>query len=372
MACSNCCYSLIKNVTLLIVMLAIGIPLYYNSTNPLYLQIRVIHSLISIKHMLVPDAARPKLTAEYRAFEGILGSFKSIQYDPMMDPLERVKQMRASFSFGKTIPRSSECRFKKELFKYEERTAEAYWINNLKQENKWETDQILLYFHGGGYMLGDFQAYSGFECHISRLFNMTVIHLEYSRVPEHPLPAAVKDAVTLYGALLQQGISSSRLAIMGDSAGGGLALLTIQAILNRQLPKPRAAALVSPWTDLSSSGESFKRNRVIDVLLNSEHIPWMIDQALGPNRDQLARDDPIFSPLFGSFNDFPPLYIVVGTAEILEDDSRRVVDKARSQNVDVTFEVGEHLMHVYPLFFFYFREARDTLENIRQWFEGKF
>ncbi|CAF5038182.1 unnamed protein product, partial [Rotaria sp. Silwood1] len=218
-----------------------------------------------------------------------------------MDPLERAKEMRANFPFNVIIPRPPQCQFKKQVFEYEGQTADAYWINHRVQEKNWESDRILLYFHGGGYVLGDFETYSGFECHLSRLFNMTVIHLEYRRIPEDPLPAAIHDALTLYRALLRDGISSSRLAIMGDSAGGGLTLLTIQEFLAHQLPKPRAVITLSPWTDLSSSSESFTRNRLLDPILRGEDIPWMIEQVLGPNRAQIAQDDPPHSPLYGSF-----------------------------------------------------------------------
>ncbi|CAF0749962.1 unnamed protein product [Rotaria sp. Silwood1] len=322
--------------------------------------------------MFLPDPNRPKLSPEYRAFETILQSIPRIEYDPLMDRFERAKEMRSKFPFGSIIPRPSGCQFKKQVFEYEGQTADAYWINNFVQEKKWESDRILLYFHGGGYLLGDFHTYSGFECHLSRLFNMTVIHLEYRRIPEDPLPAAVHDALTLYRALLRDGISSSRMVIMGDSAGGGLSLLTVQAILADQSPKPRAVVTLSPWTDLSSSGESITRNRLMDVMVRAEDLPWLIEQVLGPSHAQIARDDPLHSPLYGSFKDFPPLYISVGTAEVLEDDSRRVVDKARREGVDVTLDVGEHMIHVYPIFFPYFREARDALDNIRQWLETKF
>ncbi|CAF2628633.1 unnamed protein product [Rotaria sp. Silwood2] len=322
--------------------------------------------------MFVSDPKRPNLSAEYRAFDTILQSIVRVEYDPMMDPFERAKEMRTKFPFGAIIPRPSQCQFKNQIFEYEGQTADAYWINNLNQEKNWESNRILLYFHGGGYLLGDFQSYSGFECHLSRLFNMTVIHLEYRRIPEDPLPAAVHDALTLYRSLLRDGISSSRLVIMGDSAGGGLTLLTVQAILAHQLPKPRAVITLSPWTDLASSGESLTRNSLMDVMVRPEDLPWLIQQALGPNHAQIARDDPLHSPLYGSFKDFPPLYITVGTAEVLEDDSRRVANKAQQDGVDVTLEVGEHLMHVYPLFFSYFCEASNALGNIRQWLETKF
>jgi acetyl esterase/lipase len=159
---------------------------------------------------------------------------------------------------------------------------------------------------------------------------------------------------------------------MGDSAGGGLALLTVQSIINHQLTVPRGIIVLSPWTDLSGSGESYKRNRDIDVVFRNmkEDGGSSVKLMLGPS--QLSPDNPIFSPLFGSFEGFPPMYVIVGTAEILEDDSRQVVKKAKEAGVNVTFEIGLNLMHIYPVFFPYYPEARNTLNNINEWIQTIF
>ena len=171
--------------------------------------------------------------------------------------------------------------------------------------------------------------YAGFECYLSRHLNVSLLHLEYRLVPEHPMPAAVDDALTLYRALLLDGISPSRLVIMGDSAGGGLTLLTVQALVANHLPIPRAIIAMSPWADLSASSESYSRNRLTDVMIPYESVSWGIEQALGPDHGRLARDNPSYSPIFGSFEDFPPMYITVGTAELVEDDARRVAEKSK-------------------------------------------
>ena len=214
--------------------------------------------------------------------------------------------------------------------------------------------------------------YSGLECHLSRLFNVTLLHVEYRLSPEHPLPAAVQDTVSLYRSLLLQKISPSQLIFMGDSAGGGLALLTIQALIGHGVPVPRGIIALSPWTDLSVSGESYRRNRHRDVLISPERFQWMIEHIVGSSPSSLSASSPLVSPLFGSFQGFPPMYISVGTAELLEDDSRRLVEKLREANVTVKFEVGEDLMHVYPIFYPYFPEAQKTLRNIRRWIRRTF
>lgn len=210
--------------------------------------------------------------------------------------------------------------------------------------------------------------HSGFECHLSQLFNLTILHLEYRLCPEHLLSAAVEDSVILYRALLRENISPSQLMMMGDSSGGGLALLAVQALITHQLPVPRGVIGLSSWTDLTLSGESHIRNRHTDIMPRFDEN-WLMEQILGFNQSQLSRNSSVFSPLFGSFEGFPPMYINVGTAETSEDDSRRVLKKAQEAGADVTFEEGLHMMHVYPMFFTYFPEARHTLDNINKWLQ---
>ena len=209
--------------------------------------------------------------------------------------------------------------------------------------------------------------YSGIECHFSQLFNISILHVEYRLSPEHSLPAPVEDTMAIYRTLLRRKISPSQLMFMGDSAGGGLSLLTIQSLIQHQLPVPRGVIVLSPWTDVSASGESHTRNRHTEVMLNMDNNDWIVQTLLGPKHAELSPNSSVYSPLFGSFKDFPPMYINVGTAEILEDDARRVWQKAKEEGVDVTFEEGVHLMHVYPVFFTYYPEARHTLNNIKQW-----
>ncbi|CAF1143564.1 unnamed protein product [Rotaria sordida] len=367
-------FGFLKKLALFILIAAIAVPLHYGSTNVKHLRIRLLHSMLSIKHSFLPDQARPTLSADYRAFEDIIVMMPLGELDPLANLSTIMKELRSGFTLGTTVPKPSQCQVNKEVFEHDGHTVDTYWVNYHGKKFQRNSDKILLFFHGGGYMLGDILNYSGFECHLSRLFNVTILHLEYRLCPEYPLPAAVDDAVALYHAFLRDHISPSQLLFMGDSAGGGLSLLTIQALLARQLPVPRGVIVLSPWTDLSASGESYKRNREIDVIFRNtkEDNGSAVQLMLGPNPSQLSPDNPIFSPLFGSFEGFPPMYINVGTAEILEDDSRRIFKKAQESGVSVTFEEGLHLMHVYPVFFLYYPEARNTLDNINKWIQTIF
>jgi len=182
----------------------------------------------------------------------------------------------------------------------------------------------------------------------------------------------VDDGVAMYRALLHNNTSPSQLLFMGDSAGGGLALLTIQALLARELPVPRGIIVISPWTDISMSSESYTRNEKSDIMLTANSVKWAASLLLNPNQSRLHLYDPLISPLFGSFKGFPPTYVTVGTAEILEDDARGVVENAQDAGVDVTFEEGLHLLHAYQLFFPYIPEARNTLDNINKWIQTIF
>ena len=211
--------------------------------------------------------------------------------------------------------------------------------------------------------------YSRIECHLSRLFNVTVFHVEYRLSPEHPLPAAVEDTVAVYRALLRQNIPASQLLIIDDSAGGGLALLTVQSLIAHKLPVPRGVISQSAWVDLSISSDSYKRNAQTDLILNEDVLKWFASQAFDPKRSELSRNNPLMDVLSGSFEGFPPIYINVSTSEVLQDDSRRVVDKAKEAGVNITFEEGLHLMHVYA---YLFPEARNTLDNINKWIQSIF
>ncbi|CAF2752052.1 unnamed protein product [Rotaria sp. Silwood2] len=362
-------YGFLKKLVLFVLIVAIAVPLRYGSTNHQYVLMRLLHSTLSLKHCLLSDQARPTLSADYRAFEEILRMHLIPEIDPLRDPLSIVKEIRSSVSLAAAIPKPTHCQVTRQVFEHDTHTVDAFWVNHHQKKLQKESNKIVLYFHGGGYISGDIHSYSGFECHLSQLFNVTILHVEYRLIPEHPFPAALDDATAIYRALLLHNISPSQMVIMGDSAGGGLALLTVQAIIARQLSVPRGVIVLSPQTDLSLSGESYTRNRLTDVMLSTNTTKWMVKILMGTNHPELSPDSSFFSPLFGTFEGFPPMYINVGTADIIEDDSRRLVKKAQDAGVDVTFEEGLHLMHIYPIFFLYYPEARNTLNNINKWIQ---
>jgi monoterpene epsilon-lactone hydrolase len=181
--------------------------------------------------------------------------------------------------------------------------------------------------------------------------------IDYRLAPEHPYPAAVEDAVAAFRWLRGRGIDASRLAIAGDSAGGGLTLAALVALRERGEALPACAVCLSPFTDLTGTGQERANG---DPLLTPESIEMMASTYLqGADATQ-----PTASPVFADFRGFPPLLLQVGTRERLLPDSLRVAERARSAGVDVTLERGEGLIHVWHLFGPDVPESRDAVARI--------
>lgn len=221
-------------------------------------------------------------------------------------------------------------------------------------------DRALLYLHGGGYCIGSIATHRMLASDLSRAAGLRVLLLDYRLGPEHPFPAAVDDATAAYRSLLDAGLDPRRLAIAGDSAGGGLTAATLLALRDADTPLPAAAALLSPWLDLTQSGESMTSKAAVDPMVQREALQRMADAYLGGG-DARA---PLASPLFADLRHLPPLLVHVGTAETLLDDSTRFTERARAAGVDVTLEVFEDMVHVFHAFGFLLPEARTANAQI--------
>jgi len=205
-------------------------------------------------------------------------------------------------------------------------------------------DVAVLYFHGGGYMMGSVKTHTELAARISRASAARVLVIDYRLAPENPFPAAVEDAVASYGWLRAQGFASEHIVIAGDSAGGGLTLATLAALGEAGEPLPAAAVCLSPFADLEGTGSSYQT--ADDPLITAEGVHGMATAYL---QGQDIRQ-PTASPLYADYSGFPPLLIQVGTRELLLDDSTRVAQRARDAGVDVTLEECEGLIHVWQLF----------------------
>lgn len=231
----------------------------------------------------------------------------------------------------------------------------AEWI--LPPQGK--SDNVILYFHGGGYISGSCQGHRAIVAKFVKNSGIGALLFEYRLAPEHPYPAALEDAVAAYNWLLAQGIKASNISFIGDSAGGGLALATLLALKDQGITLPAAAAVLSPVTDYTCSGDSYRRNA--KVCLAPEGTGPAFSKHYAQDQDPAQ---PYISPLNGDLHQLPPLLIYVGSNETLLDDSTRFAEKAKNSGVDVTLRIGEGLFHCYPACAPLFPEATKAMDEI--------
>jgi monoterpene epsilon-lactone hydrolase len=221
-------------------------------------------------------------------------------------------------------------------------------------------DQVILYFHGGGYVVGSCPAHRAIVAKFVKDSGVGALLFGYRLAPEHPFPAALEDAMAAYGWLLAQGVPASQIVFVGDSAGGGLCLATLLAIRDQGLPLPAAAVALSPWTDLKCTGESYQTKLKVDPA--TWPGSWTVfSQYYAKDNDP---DLPGISPLYGDLQGLPPLLIYAGSDEVLLDDSTRFAEKAKNAGVEVTLKVGEGMFHCFPVCAPLFPEAKQAMAEI--------
>ncbi|WP_044559164.1 alpha/beta hydrolase [Azospirillum sp. B4] len=218
--------------------------------------------------------------------------------------------------------------------------------------------QAILFIHGGGYVMGTAQAYRGFVSQIVSRSGIPSLVIDYPLAPEATLPAAPDAALAAYEYLISHGYS--RIAIVGDSAGGGLSLVTMAQLAKRSnIAKPIAGVVFSPWVDLAFTGGSMTDPGLVDPLIGYDYLRDCANKYLGA----YAATDPLASPLHGNLAGLPPLLIQVGTAERLLDDSRQFATKAAAAGVPVELEVWEGMHHVFQLDVGHLESSRHALDR---------
>ena len=175
---------------------------------------------------------------------------------------------------------------------------------------------------------------------------MRTLAIDYRRAPEHPFPAAHEDALTAWRFLRTQDIAASDIVVGGDSAGGNLALALINRLRAAGDALPGCAWLVSPWTDLTMSGETLAIKDAVDPII---HKAYLEELASAYVSSAMKRNDPLISPLFADLTGFPPLLIQVGSAETLLSDATRLAAAAGSADVDARLEIWPHMIHAWPV-----------------------
>lgn len=207
-------------------------------------------------------------------------------------------------------------------------------------------DAALLYFHGGGYVIGSLDSHRHLVAEAGRACGLAALALDYRLAPEHPFPAAVDDALAGYRFLLARGIAARRIALAGDSAGGGLVVAAMLAIRESGLPQPAGGWCISPWVDMEALGETMTSRAAADPTVQK---PGLLDMA----RLYLGGADPrapLAAPLYADLRGLAPLLIQVGACETLLDDALRLAKVAGAADVRVDLEIWPEMVHVWHLY----------------------
>ncbi|MEA2274677.1 MAG: epsilon-lactone hydrolase, partial [Solirubrobacteraceae bacterium] len=222
-----------------------------------------------------------------------------------------------------------------------------------------EPHHVVLYFHGGVYVMGDAFLAADLASQVGRRTQATVISVDYRLAPEHPYPAAVEDALAAYEALLQDGISPSDIVLAGESAGGGLAVATLVNAREHGLPLPAAAFVMSPYADLTLAGVSMDTRSKLDPLLSREALQARIPDYTAGQNAALG----LISPIFADLSGLPPLIIQAGTHEVLLDDAIRLAQQAITADVEVTLDITPGVPHVFQAYHPILDEATAALDR---------
>ncbi len=222
--------------------------------------------------------------------------------------------------------------------------------------------KVVLYLHGGGYATGSIKSHAGLIGKLALETGITHLAINYRLAPEHPYPAALDDVISAYLWLTnKEYFSTNDIIISGDSAGGGLTLASLLKIKELGLSQPLAAVTLSPWTDLTVTGDSALTEPERDPFLDVEYArQWGLWYA--GSQDKLK--NPLISPLYGDLNDLAPILVQVGTEEILLSDSVHFATNAAFSNTKVELEIYDDLPHVFQFFWQYLPEARNAIGKI--------
>jgi epsilon-lactone hydrolase len=223
-----------------------------------------------------------------------------------------------------------------------------------------DATRVLMFFHGGGYCSGSILSHRRMVTEAGRAAGTRTLAVGYRLAPEHPFPAALEDALTVWRYVRNQGVAAGRIAVGGDSAGGGLTVALINRLRDAGEALPGCAWLVSPWTDLTMSGETLATKDVVDPIVHENYLGELADAYLPAGTD---RKDPQVSPLYADLKGLPPTLIQVGSAETLLADATRFAAAAGAADVRVTLEIWPHMIHAWHLWNAHLEPGRRALAN---------
>jgi len=216
----------------------------------------------------------------------------------------------------------------------------------------------VLYLHGGGYQVGSPTSHRGLLAHLSRAAGAPVLAPEYRLAPEHPFPAALDDALAVWHALRTGGHEAQRIAVVGDSAGGGLVLSLLLRLRAAGEELPGSVGLISPWVDLTCSSPVLAANAATDAMLDPSWLPRAAaDYRAGAQAPELA-------PLEADLGGLPPLHVVAGGSEVLADDADRLVERAGAAGVAVDYRREPGMWHAFPVLVGLLRVADEAVAEL--------
>lgn len=221
------------------------------------------------------------------------------------------------------------------------------------------TNAALLYLHGGGYVIGSIASHRHLASELGRAAGVQALSLDYRMAPEDPFPAAVDDALAGYRWLLDQGIAANRIAVAGDSAGGGLAVALLLAIKDARLPQPACAVPISPWVDMTMTGGTMDSKAASDPMVQRQALLDWAGLYLGGK----AATTPLASPIHADLSGIAPLLIQVGSEETLLDDAIRLAAIAGHAQVPVQLHIAPEMIHVWHFFHPMLAGGRDAIAD---------
>ncbi len=231
-----------------------------------------------------------------------------------------------------------------------------------------QSGKVLLYLHGGAFILGSCDSHRKLVTQIARAGRIDAVMPEYRLAPEHLYPAGLQDCVGVYRALLEYGYNPDNIVVAGDSAGGGLTMSLMLELRHTGLPLPGAAVLLSPFLDLTASGESVTTRADEDPWFRADDVHVVIKYYC-PDEDL---EDPLISPVFANVAGLPPTLVQVGNDEILLSDSTRIAEKLEAANVNVELQVFPEMWHVFQLFVGKMPESRGAVDKIGAFIQSHF
>ena len=231
-----------------------------------------------------------------------------------------------------------------------------------------DPSRVLMFFHGGGYCSGSIVSHRRLVTEAGRAAGVRTLAVDYRLAPETPFPAALDDAKAAWRFLQDQGYSPASIVVGGDSAGGNLTLELIALLRDAGKGLPACGWLISPWTDLTMSGETLASKDAVDPLIHKAYLQELASAYLGG----ADANDPRVSPLFADLRGLPPLLIQVGSAETLMSDATRLAERAGAADVAVTLEIWPDMIHAWPLWNAHLAAGRRALANAGAFMRGHF